>query len=183
MKRILSLLLIFLIKFNLAYSQSFNLEEVHPLLLNAVNKLQAEGIDSIFIYHSYCTGCDSPEQGKNCKEFLAARLVWKKNGEGFSKLIFCDGREENPKLCSLNAFDFFLKNQSQLTGRKLLEKGRFYPPVPVHHKGENFYLVIQREWVYTNLLESQKSNVEWRKYSWIKYAFKLSDLNKVEIEK
>lgn len=182
--KISSILLINFIVSIVINGQNVDFKYVHSFLKKEVKQLQAEGIDTIFVYHSYCTGCETrPKSSEECNGFINARVVWKKDSKDYSKQIYCDGRKSNPTETYSEAFKFFIKNTKLLTDKRLLPKGQFYPPVPVHHNGEDFYLVINGKWYNTNLREPQRENINWKKYSWIEPTFKLSDLNKIEVNK
>jgi hypothetical protein len=181
--KIIPILLLTLLITIVTNGQNVNLKYVHSSLKGAVKELQAEGIDTAFIYHYYCAGCETANSTANCNGFMDARILWKKQGKAYTSIIFCDHKKTKPILTTSKAFDFFLNNVNVLTERKPLPKGRFYPPVPVHHFGEDFYLVINKKWYYTNLRMPQRENKHWKQYSWIEPTIKLSDLNKAEVDK
>ena len=179
----ISILLLTLLITLITYSQNVDLKYVHSSLKQAVKKLQVQEIDTIFIYHSYCTGCEISNSTTNCNGFMDARILWKKQGKSYSQNIFCEGKKTKPRLTNSKAFNFYLNNINALTERRPLPKGRFYPPVPVHHDGEDFYLIIKQKWYSTNLLSPQRKNKHWKQYSWIEPTIKLSDLNKADVNK
>jgi hypothetical protein len=182
--KVIPILLVTLIVLIVTKGQNVDLKYVHSSLKEEVRKLQAEGVDTIFVYHSYCTGCETqPNSSENCNDFIEARVVWKKDSKDYAKHIHYDGRKGKVTETSLDAFKFFIKNIKLLTDRRPLPKGQFYPPVPVHHYGEDFYLVINGKWYNTNLREPQRENKDWKKYSWIEPTIKLSDLNKLEVNR
>lgn len=182
MKAVCILLLTLLITI-VTHGQNVDLKYVHSSLKKAVKELQAKGIDTVFIYHYYCAGCETANSTANCNGYMDARILWKKHGKLYMRKIYCDDKETKPVLTTSKAFDFFLNNVNVLTERKPLPKGKFYPPVPVHHFGEDFYLILNKKWYNTNLRLPQRKNKQWEQYSWIKPTIKLSDLNKAEVNK
>ncbi|WP_066624693.1 hypothetical protein [Rufibacter roseus] len=149
----------------ISYSQNADLENIHPSIRKVVTTLESEGVDTMMVYYQYCVGCHSLNSSKECNDFLTARIIWKKSGKDFTQRVNCSKADSETSQTDSEAFKYFLENRLILAGRKPLAKGKFYPPLPLHYFGEDFYLKIGKGWYATNLHEDQMESKEWEKYS------------------
>lgn len=178
MKTVITLVLFFMA--TTCFGQAKKIDFLHTALKQAFEVLRKENIDTIFTYYSYCTGCNDLSENQDCQGFIAAKIVWIKDGKIFNKKVTCDEKDNETRLESSDALQYFIKNRQELTTRKLLPNQKFFPPLSVHYDVEDFFLFLNGEVYETQLLKEQKEKKVWRKYSWVKPTIILAELNKKE---
>jgi hypothetical protein len=165
------------------FGQPVGAAYVHPFILSAVKSLHGEGVDSIYVYHSYCIGCESAAPvSELCEGFIQARIVWIQRGSTFTRNVYCDSTSQERKEIKSQVLDYYLRNTDILTERNT-KKTRFLPPTLSHDQIEEFILIINDKWYHTQLTATQRKEKLWQEYSWIKPTILLSDLNREEIQK
>ncbi len=164
------------------FGQVENVGSFHPALQKALKDLRNDNVDTVFTYHSYCTGCETLGAKQDCEGYIDAGIIWSKNGKTFSRTIFCDQRESKTEQRNSEALAYFIANRLRITTRKPLPNQQFYPPLSVHYDAEDFSLFLNGELFEVRLFKEQKEERVWRKYSWIKPTMILAELYKKEMK-
>lgn len=156
-----------------------------------VLELRRQGVDTIYTYYHYCTGCYTTIDSMECDGFLAAQIVWRMNGKTFSRKVNCKNSEFVIKESTFDALAYFIRNEKKITHRpkpkRVAQDGKTFVIMPykgpVHHVGEQFHLIMGNKVYSSTLTEYLRDNVEKTKLGWVNATMKLADLNKEELTK
>ncbi len=162
------------------------MNSIDPFLRQEIKSLQKQHIDTIITYLYYSIGSEvfQNEHNTTCDQFITTWIFWCKNGRYLAKQVDCrrEISEQPIRSISSKPFEFFTLNKSLILANRNLQKGQFYPPIPVHHYGEEMVILINKEINFIDIAETQRTENIWSKYEWVEPSIQLIDLTVNEIK-